>query len=279
MNKKSIIYCDIESLLDLRQGALALKGIDNLTVYEYLKSDTFTMRQTDHLKFLEQGEYQALVDAGDRGLLLNATVTYNLTVLLSRVAATTSLNAVNGETAVPEIWLNIYPFEMSPEETGMIRDGLFSKMDDDCFIQIVSISPEELTPTYLAQMKPQSALIYNYRRWLNIHGDALTKINLTDTKFFFPKIYEVELEEEDLEGKAELDEFGGAFELLKVALGVVMDISYLPTLFYSNITIALANINEYHDSLLKETESAMDRSGISEEVIDEYVDEHLRDIG
>lgn len=249
--KTSGIYVDIESLFDLRQGLLGTSNIDIDTVTEYLLSEEYNFRETDHLKYLEPGAYKAAISNPKLEILEASTVTRILLSLQTKIDNIESRNKYYNETSVPEIILNVYPFVMSEEQMTQIRDLLFFKLGSSVLVNVVNFNIKDISPLFFKTSSITAAFIYDMSTWLSIHASTLENNKIHDTLIYFPAVYSEKPSEEELTKISKLG-FKDPMSYTEYLLSPVASINFLPIVFYSNVVTAVSYLNRFEDSLKKD---------------------------
>lgn len=247
----SIIYIDIESLLDLRQGYLSTVVENYKDLSDYLLSDEYNYRTTDDLKFTEPGAYREAMKNPPKTFLEGSIITRMLISLKNKVDSIEHRNTYYNESTEPQILLNVYPFVLSEEENNHIRNLLFVKLKSECKINVVSLPLSDLTPIYMKTANIVSAFIYDFNTWMDLHTESLKNIGLPDTILYFPYILEKEPSEEEMRKFNKLG-FKDPGSYLEYLMSPVACINFLPVLFYSNIITALKLLEQYETQLKKE---------------------------
>lgn len=106
------------------------------------------------------------------------------------------------------IVVNVYPYRLSPEELEAIGTTLASRLGGVIPVELVSLSPAELTPAYVRNNFAM-LVMYEYDEWLSLHYSAdpatcdlkeFLKTLLHDVTLFAPAIERTAaLSQEELE--------------------------------------------------------------------------------
>ena len=73
--KPSIIYVDMESLFDLRQGVLATSVSDKDTIVDYLLSEEYNFREIDEFKYTLPTAYNEIMKSPSKTILEHSCIT------------------------------------------------------------------------------------------------------------------------------------------------------------------------------------------------------------
>lgn len=267
--KKAIVYCDIASFLDLRQGYLTTVADTFGNLSDYLFSDEYNERNLDVFPYGEVGGYEKALKSGDKRLLEGSTITYNVGIVSSRLRDNEMRDKFTGERSVAELWLNVYPFQFTEEESNHIRELVFLKTGRSNVVEIVSIPPEELTPMLIRDSNFISAFIYDFSEWFRIHGDSMTKTPNHDCPIYFAPI----LKEEPTQAESKVIKkagFSDPFNLIEFNLSVVSKVSFLPMVFYSSALTAVKVVEGYNKELRKKLDEEAKKIDIPEDFFDEH---------
>lgn len=269
--EKMVMYIDIESLLDLRQGFLVTKGKQWEEVFEYLNSIDYNNRVSDNLMEFSNKEYRQEVANGNVDLIKNSILTHVFTTLLGKLMNVSVKSNIDNVKYIPEVWVNVYPFELTEEEIDGIKNGLFHHINMDCYIEVISRDIKELTPHFIKEANIDTCFIYDVSTWINTHGNKLTRSPCIETEIVMPPIYEVEPTEEELEKLKQIG-FEDGFDFLQTMASFYTKLTFLPITFYTNHLIANEIILGFKEEFEKETQ---EKSKEYEDEVEEYLHEHF----
>lgn len=247
MTENTKIYVDIQSLIDLRQGILSqLSATDDMA--EYLVSNDYNFRELDVFPLVDMVKYKEIEAASLKKTISLGTVTYIINSIKSKIVAAERRNVHAGKAEAPEIILNIHPFKLNNEELAAIQNLLFVKMGIESVITIVDIKMEELTPFLIKTTGFIACFIYDFGKWFLLHSNALMKIKLSDSTLYFPALYAVE---EDKDQLKEINKIGfkDLFSYVEYLLSERIVISFLPAVFYSNIITSSLILKKFNKDL------------------------------
>lgn len=262
MNTEHVkIYVDVDSLFDTRQGILsALMPRDNLS--KYVGSEEFIFREKDEFP-VNMEEYNKLYNTRPAGLLGRSTITNILNVLRSKINTIESRNKYYNENKAPEVVLNIYPYEFTSSELDQIRDMLFISLNTKCYITIIRKRTEDITPYFIKGYGIIVCLIYDISTWINSNITALDECKMADLLVYSPTLHKGDLNDKEIQTVTKLG-FKSMYSYLEYTLSRVVRLSFLPTLFYSNITISKLYIDKYNEELKKTKMEDTENGDISE---------------
>lgn len=246
MKETSKLYVDIESILDIRQAILSkLMNLEDLT--NYVNSNDYNFRKNDIFP-IDMNTYNNFNNKKEIDLLSRSTITYIVNTLRTKLMNLEKRNTYYGESKVPEILLNIYPFNLNEEQVKIIQNLLFIKLDSKCMINIINKPISEITPYFIKSLDIITCYIYNFSEWLDKHTDALSVTKLPDTIFYFPSIYKIQDDANELDKITKLG-FKDIFAYLEFLLSSITNINFLPIVFYSNIVTSSTLIDKYNEEL------------------------------
>lgn len=235
------IYIDIDSLLDLRQAVLSrLMSLDQLTTY--LQSEDYNFRTIDKFP-IDMNQYSKINQDKASSLLSRSSLTYIINSLRSKIDHVEKRNTFHNKHFPPEILLNVYPFKLHDDQVKIIQNLLFVKLKTSCHITIVSMSTKELTPHYINSNNIVSVFMYQFNEWLSIHTDSLNQTKLTETLFYFPALYQTEDTKNELE-EIKKSGFKDIFSYIEFLYSSVLNVNFLPVVFYSNLITSSAYIEK-----------------------------------
>lgn len=243
------IYVDIESLLDLRQAILSkLMGPKDLV--EFINSEEYNFRNTDIFKKVDMTKYEEIYNTMTIDLLQRSTVTFIVNTIRTKLMNLEKRNALYGESKKPEVVLNVHPFELTQAQADTLQNLLFIKLDKKCLISIISKPVEEVGPFFIKNMDFTACYIYRASRWIEQHTDTLNNIKLPDTLLYFPAVYKVEDDTNEIEKIKKLG-FKDIFGYVEFLLSSAVNINFLPIVFYNNIVTSSILVDKYNEGLSK----------------------------
>ena len=83
MRETDKVYCDLESLLDLRQGVLR-SLMDGEALADYMTSDVYNLREKDDFP-VDMAAYKNLLASGDFELIKQSTINFNIGTIGARM--------------------------------------------------------------------------------------------------------------------------------------------------------------------------------------------------
>lgn len=250
MKETSKIYVDIASLLDLR-AAILLQFAKKDELIDYLISEEYNFRAIDQFSIIPQSDYDRLAKNMPVDLIPCSVVTYVLTSLKSKLNNLEKRNSFYSEKKIPEVLLNIYPFELSKSQCEVLQNMLFVKLETNTMVTIIRMSPKEVTPYFIKNSGVITTFMYDFRAWIDEHMAALDNNKLTDTLMYFPSICNELLEEGQIK-KITKSGFKDMYGYTEYLFSSVANINFLPVVFFSNLVTASLYVDKFND-VLKDT--------------------------
>lgn len=263
MSETSKIYVDIESLLDLRQAILS-KLMDPKSLLDFINSEEYNFRNTDNFTNVDMTKYEEIYKSMTIDLLQRSTVTFIVNTIRTKLMNLEKRNALYGESKKPEVFFNIYPFNVTQAQADALQNLLFIKLGKCCLVSIINKPIKEVGPFFIKSMNFTACFIYRVSEWIEQHTDSLNNIKLHDTLIYFPSIYKVEDVDNEIEKIRKLG-FRDIFGYVEFLLSSAVNINFLPIVFYNNIVTSSILIDNYNKDLSK-TSLGDNDGNISDEV-------------
>lgn len=184
--KPSRLFIELDTLFDTRLAVLAT--MENNALEKAFKHGYYD-RQSDSFPDVDYEVFKALYAKRDKSILKEAIITP--VSMIARDFAVSTLNNVNNSPFhyKPVLMINIYPYKLEEEEISVIMSGARAMTKELCDIEIVDMSPVQLTPLYL-KLNLAMVAIYEYDKWLEIHAvtEAWKKHTAPDVTVLAPRI-------------------------------------------------------------------------------------------
>lgn len=223
----SSILIDIDSLFDLRLSRI--NKVDSDSIERILKGGYHTRLRDDF--DIDMKKYGELDNDNNKDILTEAIVTPML-ILLEEFAIETISNSINTpHKKVPEIILNVYPFKLTDKESSNLINPLIKITNELASISIVSMTIEEITPTYLKK-NISIFITYNYYQWLEQHSvnSNIKKVTCPSVTMLGPSIFFREKNKE-----FEKVDIGKVFKTMMEMTKPVINLVLLPIENFSSI--------------------------------------------
>jgi hypothetical protein len=192
----SVFLIELDCIFDTRLSTLALFGeqalLDNFQK-PYWKRVCDSFIGVGIKKFLE--EYSKR----DKLILLDSIHTPMLDFIVDFVKQTILFNAGSPIVKNPVIMINVYPYDLTETEKVKIVEGIVIKTGDQCDVELVNMSPEQITPEFLDKNIAVVSM-YEYIPWLELQStleNGFKKHTCPSVSLLAPEILFKELTDED----------------------------------------------------------------------------------
>ena len=217
------VLVELDCLLDTRLGTIL--GLSK-EAYDSLLGTNYFNRNTDDFEAATGGlitneDFKKAYAARDVETL-QISQTTNMPLHLAEIACNVKLDPELMEfNRRTKLMVNTYPYELSPEELGVlleILEGLLPNWDE---ITIGSIPLLQMTPDYLLD-NWSYVYVYNFNSWLELYGKQLENKRIPQITFVTPKILQNGLpkDEEELKQLKAFDVFESGEFLLQEYVGL-----------------------------------------------------------
>lgn len=230
MNLKRL-YVSLDSLFDIRQGVLNTINTEFAT--EVTKKPEYFLRQEDIFgignNVLTKENYNLVLEQM-KSVVLRNSFRSKMHLFINHLRS--SIIQMSIQNVIPisnEIDVNIYPFTLSENESGMIIDGISRALGKTLKVNLVNLSPDDLKLD-IARNNYSSMIMYHYYDWLNKYTEQIKKEKLRDINLYVPRLFFKEIPEE--EAKKLKDKGQDPFEMSQKILSPYMNIEYLPIALY-----------------------------------------------
>jgi hypothetical protein len=222
------VYVDIQSLLDLRMGALVTISPE----FAFALSEDFSYYDrrvekfgSESLGYLDKDKYDAVCRKYKEVILRNSILTKAHLFVLD-LCCTLAEKELGTPTAKPiEIAVNTYPYTFTPKEITELILCLTQYLGNLFVITIQctdlkNLSVSDIADNYLAMV------MYNPKLWLDAHARMLQKGSAKHIKLYTPRVNHIREFTEDEENQ--LSKTGqDLFEITKLALTPAIGIEYV----------------------------------------------------
>lgn len=184
------ILVDLDSLLDTRLGTLALIDEDlagKAAGRKYLNRNTDKMGDVLDVEGLNETFAEKYKNRDTD--TLKASYLTKIPLVINEVTSAWGELLRNGPNVTSiSVDINIYPYELSEEETSMLVTTLMSYCTIDTKVSVVSIKPEELRPALIKE-RWTLLFMYDFDEWLGYHYKSLMEgVKIPDVTISTPTI-------------------------------------------------------------------------------------------
>lgn len=159
----STLFIELDALLDSRASTLYKLDPE---FFSNILNNKYFERLSDEF---ELEGYKELYNTRDRETLRNALLSEIAGLIIDFCTQTLEVTAQSPFHFVPKIIINIHPYKLEEQESNLIIQAVRALINDICDIEIVDMSYEELTPTYV-KSKLTILILYDYPTWLEVHS-------------------------------------------------------------------------------------------------------------
>ena len=185
------IYASLDSLLDMRQGALVL--LDNDLAYQITTSEDYFVREEDKFSSPKYGTLskemlsRLLKDRADSivGISLRTKMHRFIKDLIKQLKGQAGSTPYHTTVAVE---VNTYPCLLSSEEYEELNKTLRKLLGEGFPITIIRKSEEQLSYQYVKD-NYRCVVMYDYIRWMNTYDKEIKKSPLKEVCFYVPRLY------------------------------------------------------------------------------------------
>jgi len=185
LNKKQGIYIELDALLDTRLSTLfQMEGVDLSTI---LDNGYFT-RSKEEFYGIPKEAFDSEYKLRDKITLKDAVITKSIVFIRELIVSMIKQATETPMHTGPKLIVNVYPYQLSKEETEAIIKGIAAASGQLCDVEAVNMPPDRLTPSYC---KDNLAImfIYNYSVWLEAQAKNFETIRCSDITVIVPGIY------------------------------------------------------------------------------------------
>lgn len=180
------IYIDLDAILDTRLGTLS--KYDQELAIRVLMSGNYHNRKEDVFEDISKEEFRELYSKRDKEILATSALTNISKVLKELISDIIKQSIATPYQSGVKVTINVFPYKLDDIEKEEISIAMEAIASGVAIIEIINVSPEELTPAYCKQSF--SVMIkYDYEDWMNIQTKAFETKRLSDIVLFAPGIF------------------------------------------------------------------------------------------
>lgn len=223
---------ELDSILDTRFSMLSIMFPDKIDEIIGL----YFGRATNELKgIISYEDFNNAYLNRDRSVLKHAVMT-KVVLLLKDFVETALNNMINSSVEMPpKIIINIYPYDLSPEELKHITVALLFHVGNKVDIEIVYLAHQQITPLYL-EREVWGYIKFDYYNWLEDIAKTLENKNerCPDTKLIVPSYLHVK--EKDLhilfnQNGKKVD----PFHYFKIGMSYIINMEFISPKFFNRL--------------------------------------------
>jgi hypothetical protein len=191
MSQKAMaaVYAELDTLLDTRMGTLALMSQD--IAASVLLSGNYHKRESDQFAGVDMQVFRDLYAKRDVETLKAARPTKAMFLLNSLVRYLKEQATVRPYHQAAKVVINTFPYKLDREEEAELGTVIATWISGLAPVELVFMSPQQLTPLFIKQQSYSSMLMYEYDPWMSLHYSPEQKgaLLLQDVSIFAPAIY------------------------------------------------------------------------------------------
>lgn len=191
MSQKSVavVYAELDALLDTRLGTIA--RISQEAAERVLLSGGYHKRDSDNFAEVDMQVYRDLYSKRNVETLKVSTATKAVFLLNTLVRYLKEQATVRPYHDAAKVVINTFPYELSEEEKAELGTVIATWTSGLAPVELVYMSPQQLTPLYVKQHAYSSMLMYEYDPWMSLHYSPENKNAkpIQDVSIFAPAIF------------------------------------------------------------------------------------------
>lgn len=210
---KRDILLDLDAALDTRMGTVA--RLNQTAAYKAL-TNGYHLRKIDRFDGVDNALYNERYANRDTETLKHSVITNIFRSVREIIVGAAMADSQRNRDIRCTVVVNTWPYSLSTEESDAIRDMVKLQLYAQVEVEVVNLSPDELTPSYCSEH--YGVMIkYDYYYWLEVQTQmgniAPGKQLMHSVKLLVPNVYFVEVptdeqirESRELVGLAPLEE-------------------------------------------------------------------------
>lgn len=224
---KQKILIELDCLLDTRIGTVASISQELATS---VLNNGYHERHEDKYPDVVPEQFKTLYAQRNLDTLKMSTIT-TFMPLLRHLCNLIEEEAISRPYhSGPEVTVNLYPYELSAEDSKAILGAISKWLGHKVPISLVRYAPSELRPIYC---KDYSLIVmYNPTDWFNLNLEELMKKPLRDVALYIPRILHNKTQTDE-ELKKIIEESMDPFQALDIVMKTVIDVSILEVSYFS----------------------------------------------
>ena len=229
MKNSQNVIIDLDSLVDSRVGHLFRCYP---AIFKDIEFDEVAKRPC-MFKFndLEEDVFKSTYSDRNTDDLKSARPTLLLYNLRSHLNPSYTKGIMQPTHEPLKLSINVYPYDLTDADAEELKNCIRSWTFDDLSIDIVSISTEDLTPSYL-KSKYQILYMFNFVEWVELHRKELGECNIPKVVVYTPAFF---VDEEN--GRICVEEEMNPFESAQKVLAEFISLQYIDRELFSITTI------------------------------------------
>lgn len=244
-----LIYADLDSLLDIRQGALThldvavAVDITSIPPYYLREEDSFVTKDGQKLTY---EKFKAFYETARFEGVSCSVMTKIPMFIADLVERAIRVNAAIGIEMVLGLEVNTYPYPFDEEDRAGLQDTLTLLYEGRMKVNVIHVDPKTISIKD-ANERYLGMVMYDYADFINANEENFKKHKtFGDVTLYCPRLFLA-----GLPPKKDLEEYArqkkDPFDLWDMALAPHVKINYLPVAFFCCATPA--NTDDYTTEL------------------------------
>lgn len=231
------IYVTLDSLLDVRLGALSIINTD--FAFEVVSDKRYFLRQEDVFETKTHGALSkekllSIIDQQGNKVIRNSLIT-NAYLFIKELCTKLTIQYLTGpHRCTIELDINTHPYNFTQAEQDTLLSLFQTKIGQEFTIHLIHKSDAELTAGFCRE-NYLCMVMYNYANWVNLHDTELKKKPLRNTGLYVPKLYFTRMPDKE-EMKAFEENQLDIFQISAQILEPIVVVQYLPVALFSAAT-------------------------------------------
>lgn len=223
--QETVIYLDLDSLLDTRLGTLAKESTQLAT--KALDSGGYFSRVSDTFPGLTKEEFETLYDKRDVETLKHSLIT-NVSFFLQRLVkdalAAAAVSDSKGDALT--LVLNIHPYILADEEVEMLVGCVRHVTYSACGISVVSLPAQEMT---LEQCKNNYDIMvmYDYEKFIVAHEAKFAECRMPNVSLVAPEMFKAKVPSKEEMAELKMAQYN-PFRITERSLAVAIGLKLMP---------------------------------------------------
>lgn len=183
----STIMIELDTLFDTRLSVLAHMG-DEAIKSAY--NNHYHERPIDMFPNVDNEQFKQIYENRTKAILKHTMITPIADMVKEFAVKTLKHIATTPFHYKPKCIINIYPYKLSENEINVIISTMVHITNKLCDIEVVDMSPEQITPSFVKQ-HIAILVMYEYYKWLELHSvnGLFKKKTCPEVTLLGPRIY------------------------------------------------------------------------------------------
>lgn len=214
----STIMIELDVLFDTRLSVLAAMGDDAI---QAAYNNHYHERPIDMFPTIDNEQFKQIYETRTKAILKHTMITPIAEMVKEFSVKTLKHIASTPFHYKPKCIINIYPYDLSEKEVNVIISTMVHFTNKLCDIEVVNMTPEEVTPSFVKE-HIAILVLYEYYKWLELHSvnGLFKKKTCPEVTLFGPRIY--------FKPKENTNEAGDPFDAMEEVMGPLIGLKLIP---------------------------------------------------